>query len=235
MSQPLVVDQAWLAYRRAPDGRRHKRRHEKTWALQDVSLVVEPGEVLGLVGSNGSGKTTLLRLITGILKPDRGRVITPGRVCSLTDLNPGLDRDLAGSDHLLVSGVMYGLTRAEVRARREQILEFSGLKPEDLEKPVRMYSSGMLLRLVMSVAMHSDARVLVVDDLLGVSDEDFIARFVGRVEVMCASGCIVVIASHDHELIDSQCDRVARVGEGRIVSIEGPFTAAHPREGVLVG
>ena len=204
-------------------------------AVGGFELEVAPGEVFGLVGSNGSGKTTLLRLISGIFRPDKGRVVRPGRVCSITEINPGLDRDLPGRHHLLISGVIYGLTRAQVRARRDEILAFSGLKDEDLDKPLRMFSSGMLLRLQVAVAVHADPRVLVVDDLLAVSDEDFIARFVDRLEVMCAAGCIVVIASHDHELVDSQCDRVAHVVEGRIDSIDGPLYARKPKQGVLAG
>jgi ABC-type polysaccharide/polyol phosphate transport system ATPase subunit len=234
VSERLEVDHLWLAYRRTADGRRHHRA-QIGWALQDVSLVAHPGEVLGIVGSNGSGKTTLLRSMAGILKPDRGRVLTPGRVAALTELTIGMDRELSGRDFAMVCGVLYGLTRAQLRARRDAIVEFSGLKSDDLDKPMRMYSSGMLLRLVLSVALHTDPAVFVVDDLLGVGDEEFIKQFTDRLGAMCARGCIGVIASHDHALVESQCDRVVRIAEGKVAGFEEPVFAPAANQGSLAG
>ena len=223
MAKALEVEHLWQAYRR--DRRGPLRRATSQWALKDISVSAESGEMLGVIGANGSGKTTLLRSIAGILRPDRGRVSVAGRVASVTDLAPGLERDFSGREQILVTGVLFGLTRSEVRARQDDILGLSGLDRDDLEKPMRTYSAGMALRLAVAVALNSSPRLVLIDDVLAASDEDFLGRAFGRMDELRHDGSLAIIASHDLDLISSHCDRVVLLDQGSL-QFTGPPSAA---------
>ena len=223
MAEALEVEHLWQAYRR--DRRGPLRGSTLQWALKDISVSAESGEMLGVIGANGSGKTTLLRSIAGILRPDKGRVSVAGRVASVTDLAPGLERDFSGREQILVTGVLFGLTRSEVRARQDGILGLSGLDRDDLEKPMRTYSAGMALRLAVAVALNSSPRLVLIDDVLAASDEDFLGRAFGRMDELRRDGALVIIASHDLDLISSHCDRVVLLDHGS-VQFTGPPSAA---------
>src|ERR1700736_2182144 len=139
-------------------GRRDRRKD--LWAVRDVSLKLQRGESLGLVGRNGAGKTTTLRLLAGITRPTRGRVKTAGRIASLLNVGAGFHPELNGRENALLNGVILGLSRAEVRARYDAIVEFSGLEAAFMDTPVKHFSSGMFARLAFSVAVHVDPDVL---------------------------------------------------------------------------
>ena len=223
MARALEVEHLWQAYRR--DRRGRLRGATSQWALKDISFGAETGEMLGVIGANGSGKTTLLRSIAGILRPDKGRVSVAGRVASVTDLAPGLDRDFSGREHILITGVLFGLTRSEVRARQDDILTLSGLHRDDLEKPMRTYSAGMTLRLAVAVALNSSPKLVLIDDVLAAGDEDFLDRAFGRMDALRRDGALMIIASHDLDLISSHCDRVVLLDQGSL-QFTGPPSAA---------
>jgi ABC-type polysaccharide/polyol phosphate transport system ATPase subunit len=216
MTDTLVVDGLWEAYRkRTRLGWR--QRTGVTWALRDVHLAVPRGRALGIVGGNGSGKTTLLQVAAGVIAPTRGRVLTAGRVASLVDLSAGFHRDLTGHENLLIGGVLLGMTRAEIRARYDDIAGFSGLTADALGQPLAAYSAGMGLRLGFSLVAHSDPDVLLVDEVLAVGDERFQHQCVDRVAQLRSAGCAVMLVSHDLALVRAHCDEVAVLDAGEVV------------------
>jgi ABC-type polysaccharide/polyol phosphate transport system ATPase subunit len=217
----VVVDDLWQAYRVKTERGRRERGRQRRWALRGVTLRVGAGEAVGVVGRNGSGKTTLLRSIAGILHPDRGTVETVGGVASLVDLTAGIARDLTGRENLLITGVLLGMTRAEVRARSDGIADFAELDAAALEAPLYTYSSGMVLRLGFALVVHSRPAVLCIDEVLAVGDERFQQKCVRAVEELRAGGCAVVVASHDLELISANCDRLVVLDDGEVAFL-GP-------------
>jgi ABC-type polysaccharide/polyol phosphate transport system ATPase subunit len=223
MANALEVEHLWQAYRR--DRRGALSRARSRWALKDISFSAESGEMLGIIGANGSGKTTLLRSIAGVLRPDKGRVSVAGRVTSVTDLAPGLDRDFSGREQMLITGVLFGLTRSDLRARQDDILALSGLDPDDLEQPMRTYSQGMALRLAVAVALNSSPKVAIIDDVLAAGDEDFLGRAFGRMDKLRRDGALGIIASHDLDLVSAHCDRVVLLDQGSL-HFTGPPAAA---------
>jgi lipopolysaccharide transport system ATP-binding protein len=202
-----------------------RRRHDAVWALRDVTFDVAPGEMLGLIGANGSGKSTLLLCLAGVLRPSEGSYRTTGPVSSLIDLTAGLNRELTGRENILVSGVLSGLSRRDVRARLPTIVAFSGLDPEVIDSPLRTYSAGMGLRLAFSVIAHSDPALLLVDEVLAVGDEAFQVACLGRIDELRALGTAAVLVSHELDLVVARCDRVAVLEDGRIVFIGDPKSA----------
>jgi lipopolysaccharide transport system ATP-binding protein len=185
-------------------------------ALDDVSLQVQPGETLGLVGANGAGKSTLLKLIARVIAPTRGRVVTRGRVASLIELGVGFHPELTGSDNVRFAAAMLGMSTADLALRWDRIVDFAGIGPF-METPVKRYSSGMLARLGFSVAAHIDADILVVDEVLGVGDADFQRRSYDRLRELRRSGAAVLFVSHNLALVSQLCQRAVHLEGGRIV------------------
>src|SRR6266566_8474709 len=144
----------------------HRDRRADLWALRDLTLSVKRGESVGLVGRNGAGKTTTLRLLAGITRATKGQVRTRGRVASLLNVGAGFHPELTGRENVLLNGVILGLSRAEIRARYDAIVKFSGLDPAFMDTPVKHFSSGMYARLAFSVAVHVDPDILLVDEVL---------------------------------------------------------------------
>ncbi|HUK44585.1 MAG TPA: ABC transporter ATP-binding protein, partial [Gaiellaceae bacterium] len=144
----------------------------EVWALRDVSLEVEPGEAVGLIGRNGSGKTTLLRLVSGIFRPTEGHIAVGGRVGSLLELGAGFHPDFTGRENVYLNGSIHGLSRARIRELMDEIVSFAQLE-RSIDLPVRTYSSGMYMRLGFSIAAHIQADVLLLDEVFAVGDEEF--------------------------------------------------------------
>jgi ABC-type polysaccharide/polyol phosphate transport system ATPase subunit len=215
----IEIDALWQGYHGATV-RGWRRRGEPRWALRDVSLRVAPGECVGVIGGNGSGKTTLLQTVAGVILPLKGEVRVGGRIASLVDLSAGFHRELTGEENLLIGGVLLGVPRAEVKARWDDIVEFTGLSPEVLRSPLRTYSAGMGLRLGFSLVVHSLPDVLLVDEVLAVGDEDFRAKCMERVRDLQDGGCAVLLVSHDLDLVCETCDRAALLVNGE-VDLEG--------------
>jgi len=191
---------------------------ESIAAVRDVSFTVARGEAFGLIGSNGSGKSTLLKLVAGILRPDSGAVAVDGRVAALIELGAGFHPEISGRENVYINGAVLGLSRREVDARFESIVEFSGLA-DFIDEPVKTYSSGMYVRLGFAVAIHTDPDVLLVDEVLAVGDEAFSHRCLRKIEELLASGRTLLFVSHSLALMESVCDRVLWLegGEARLV------------------
>jgi len=202
-----------------------RRRGVATRALQGIDLTVPRGGALGVIGGNGSGKTTLLQVVAGVIHPTAGSVTVTGDVASLVDLSAGFHRDLTGNENLLIGGVLLGLSRADVRARRDEVVAFSGLPPEALDWPLSSYSAGMGLRLGFALVVHSDPDVLLVDEVLAVGDDAFQTQCVARVDELRAGGCAVILVSHDMDLVRAHCDEVAVLERGELAMVGAPAEA----------
>ncbi|MEY2433502.1 MAG: type transport system ATP-binding protein [Acidimicrobiaceae bacterium] len=220
----LEVEGLGEAYR-MKSRRGWRRRHDEVWAVRDLTFDVASGEMLGVIGANGSGKSTLLLCLAGVIRPSEGRLRVAGRVASLIDLTAGLHRELTGRENILVSGVLSGLSRREVRARLPEIVAFSGLDPDVLDSPLRTYSQGMGLRLAFAVVAHSDPVLLLIDEVLAVGDEEFQAACLRRVDELRVCGTAVVLVSHELDLVVARCDRVAVLEDGELVYLGDPKTA----------
>jgi lipopolysaccharide transport system ATP-binding protein len=222
----IEVDRLWAGYRLKT--RRGWRSKEVNWALHDVSLTVAPGESLGVIGSNGSGKSTLLQCMAGVVRPVEGSLRTYGKVASLVDLSAGFHRELTGRENTLIVGVMSGMSRAEVRATYDAILEFSGLEEQVMDAPMFTYSMGMQLRLGFSLLIHGNPRILLVDEVLAVGDESFQRKCLNKIEEMVHNGCCVVLVSHDMSLVQAQCKQAAVMDKGSLEFL-GPADQAVER------
>ena len=185
------------------------------WALRDVSLAIEPGEAVGLIGRNGSGKTTLLRLLAGIIRPTAGRVDVGGRVGSLLELGAGFHPDFTGRENVYLSGSIHGLKRHYVREQMDEIVAFAGLE-RFIDMPVRTYSSGMYMRLGFAVAAHLHADVLLLDEVFAVGDEGFQRRCFAKIFEFKQRGGTIVFVSHDAAAVERLCERAVLLREGRV-------------------
>jgi ABC-type polysaccharide/polyol phosphate transport system ATPase subunit len=189
-------------------------------ALRDVSLTVEPGEAVGLVGRNGSGKSTLLRIVAGIIKPTSGRVEVGGRIGSLLELGAGFHPDFSGRENVFLNGAIYGLKRAQIRERFDEIVAFAELE-DAIDRPVRTYSSGMYMRLGFAIAAHLDADILLLDEVFAVGDEAFQRKCFGKIFEFKQGGGTIVFVSHDATQVERLCERAVLLREGRL-DFDGP-------------
>jgi ABC-type polysaccharide/polyol phosphate transport system ATPase subunit len=194
---------------------RGRAQASEVWALRDVSLRIEPGEAVGLVGRNGSGKTTLLRLVSGIFRPTSGRVATAGRVGSLLELGAGFHPEFTGRDNVYLNGSIHGLSRARLRELMDEIVAFAELE-RFIDLPVRTYSSGMYMRLGFSVAAHIEADVLLLDEVFAVGDEDFQRKCFGKIHEFKRRGGTIVFVSHDAQAVERLCDRAILLKQGTL-------------------
>ena len=190
------------------------------WALRDVSVDVEPGEAVGLIGRNGSGKSTLLRLVAGIIRPTSGTIAVGGRIGSLLELGAGFHPDFSGRENVFLNGSMYGLRRAEIRERFDEIVSFAELE-DSIDRPVRTYSSGMYMRLGFAIAAHLDADVLLLDEVFAVGDEAFQRKCFGKIFEFKQRGGTIVFVSHDATQVERLCERAVLLRDGR-KEFDGP-------------
>ncbi|MFN7917447.1 MAG: ABC transporter ATP-binding protein [Vicinamibacterales bacterium] len=190
------------------------------WALRDVSFNITAGESVGLIGGNGAGKSTLLRLICGLGRPTSGQVDVRGRVAALLELGIGFNPHLTGRENLYVSAVLGGLRRREARLLFDEIVEFAELG-DFIDQPLRIYSSGMQMRLAFSVAIHVDPAVLIVDEGLSVGDAHFQQKCLDRIEQFRRAGKTLIMVSHDMATVRAFCTRAIWLRRGRLVS-DGP-------------
>jgi lipopolysaccharide transport system ATP-binding protein len=188
--------------------------------LRDVSFSVEPGRMAGLIGQNGAGKSTLLRLIGGVGRPDEGTVKATGRLGALLDLTTEFHADLTGRENVYVSGIIAGLTRAEVARRFDEIVAFSEIEAF-IDNPIRTYSTGMQMRLAFAVAAHSDPDIMLIDEVLAVGDIAFQRKCLDRIQQIKANGCAIILVSHEPTMVADLCDDVVWLRGGR-VQAHGP-------------
>lgn len=206
---------------------KNRNRYENRIVLDDISLTIKKGEAVGLVGHNGCGKSTLLKLMTRILYPEKGVVDVKGRVSSLIELGAGFHPDMSGRENIYTNASIFGLTKAEIDKRLDDIIEFSELE-EFIDNPVRTYSSGMYMRLAFSVAINVDADVLLIDEILAVGDANFQAKCFNKLQQIKASGTTIVIVSHSLGQIEAFCDRSIWINKGKIVA-DGLPRDIHPQ------
>lgn len=185
-------------------------------ALTDVSLRVEQGETLGLIGGNGSGKSTLLKCIARILRPESGTIRTRGRISALLEVGSGFHPELTGRENVFLSGAIHGLNRKKVSSLFDEIVAFAGVE-DFIDEPVKNYSSGMYVRLGFSTAVAVRPDVLLADEILAVGDLDFQAKCLARIEDMRKQGTTIVFVSHDLRRVAQLCSRVAWLDHGKIV------------------
>jgi ABC-type polysaccharide/polyol phosphate transport system ATPase subunit len=209
-------------FRRAVGGkiRSDQGSYVSVIALRDISLTLGDGDRLGLVGRNGAGKSTLLRVLAGIYEPLSGRTWIDGTVASLTDITMGMDLELSGYENIVLRGVFLGLQVKQAKQLIPEIEAFTELG-EFLSLPLRTYSSGMLLRLAFAVTTAVVPEILIMDEMIGAGDAAFVEKAKTRLNQMITQSRILVIASHDSEIIRRFCNRAALMDAGRITSL-GP-------------
>jgi len=209
----LTHDRNWTLKATVLNG--HRTRYEEFWALRDLTLEVDHGDTFGIIGGNGSGKSTLLKVLAGILRPDEGRASVDGRLSALLELGAGFHPELTGRENVYLNGAILGFTSREIRRRFDDIVSFAELD-RFIDEPVRNYSSGMYVRLGFSVAIHAEPEVLLVDEVLAVGDLSFQKRCLERFARLKAEGRTIVVVSHDLDMVDRLCDRVAWIQNGNL-------------------
>lgn len=214
----------WARLRRKPDPFERVgslveagKRGQVVWALRDVSLDVEPGQVVGIIGRNGAGKSTLLKILSRVTAPSVGLVRMKGRIGSLLEVGTGFHPELTGRENIFLNGAMLGMRRAEIRGRLEEIVEFAEVG-EYLDTPVKRYSSGMYVRLAFSVAAHLEPEILLVDEVLAVGDVMFQRKCIGKMSDVAHGGRTVLFVSHNMGSIARLCTNAVLIEGGRIVT-----------------
>ena len=194
--------------------RASERTDTLPWALKDINFSLKRGENLGIIGRNGAGKSTLLKILSGVTPPTEGDYRVEGRVFPMIELQAGINPDLTGRDNIMLLGAVAGFSTREISKRYRSIAEFSELE-EWLDRPVRMYSSGMQARLAFSVAIHADADVLLIDEVLGVGDYRFRKKCIDRLEHMrLARNTSIIFVSHNPYQVQRLCDKVLMLDKG---------------------
>lgn len=231
MSEPIIdLDNVSVRYRlakhRTPSFKeyaihwmRGSLTYHELWALKDVSLEIERGATIGIVGRNGAGKSTLLKVLSGILKPIEGSAIVRGRVAPILELGTGFDFELSGLENLRLNALLLGQSNKAIEESTDEIIEFSGLG-EFIHSPIRSYSSGMMARLGFSIASAFDPDILILDEILAVGDTGFQMKCEQRLTELRSSGTTVLMVSHA-SAINNYCDRCIWLNEGRVVA-DGP-------------
>jgi ABC-type polysaccharide/polyol phosphate transport system ATPase subunit len=200
---------------------RSLRPDELVKAVDDVSLEVEPGTTLGLVGRNGSGKSTLLKLIAGIAKPTAGTVSVRGKISALIELGAGFHPEISGRENVFINGIMLGLSKKEIASKFDEIVKFADLE-NFIDAPVKTYSSGMFMRLGFSIAINVNPDVLLVDEILAVGDAAFIPKCLDRIDDFRRRKKTIVFVSHDLTMVGKICDKVAWMKDGQLKMLGEP-------------
>ena len=195
-------------------------KFEEFYALKNVSLTVEKGDVYGLVGLNGSGKSTLLKVVAGVLKPTTGTAVVRGAIAPLIELGAGFDMDLTARENIYLNGAVLGLETAFIDSKFDEIVEFSELR-EFLDVPLKNYSSGMVARIAFAIATVTKPDVLIADEILSVGDVPFQKKCEQRMKELMGGGTTVLIVSHSIDQIERLCNKVAWLDHGRI-KMDGP-------------
>jgi lipopolysaccharide transport system ATP-binding protein len=219
------LQRAWARFRGKPDPfakvgvvndreRKASEGDDYAWALKDISLDINQGEIVGIIGRNGAGKSTLLKLLSRVTAPTSGRILTKGRIASLLEVGTGFHPELTGRENIYLNGAILGMRKNEINRKLGEIVEFSGCA-KYIDTPVKRYSSGMTVRLGFAVAAHLDCEILVVDEVLAVGDGDFQKKCIGRMQHMQGDGRTVLFVSHQMSMITALCKRgiVLKYGE----------------------
>ncbi len=196
-----------------------KAGKEEFWALKDINFEVEKGEAIGIIGANGAGKSTLLKILTGITPPTTGEIKMRGKIASLLEVGTGFHPELTGRENIFLNGAILGMTKKEISAKFNDIVEFSGIE-KFIDTPVKRYSSGMYVRLAFSVAAHMEPDILLVDEVLAVGDTEFQKKCLGKMdEVTRAAGRTILFVSHNMSAIQILCQKTILLEQGKIKMI----------------
>ncbi|MGH7866291.1 MAG: ABC transporter ATP-binding protein [Candidatus Dormibacteraceae bacterium] len=230
MAGTIVLDEVHKRYRIYKERYRslkeiviHRRlgEWEDRWVLRGISLTVPQGTTLGLIGPNGAGKSTALKLMAKILTPDRGEVHINGRLSALIELGAGFQMEYTGRENIYLNASLLGLSRAETKAKFDDIVAFAELE-DFIDVPVRTYSSGMYMRLGFSVAIHVDPEVLLIDEILAVGDESFQRKCFGWLRSFQNRGGTIVMVSHSMSMMQELCSQVAWIEQGDLRQLGKP-------------
>lgn len=195
-----------------------KKKKEEFWALKDVSFSVKKGEVVGLIGSNGAGKSTLLKVVSGVMKPTKGKVTVNGVISPMIELGAGFDSELTARENIFLNGAILGYSKEFLESKFEEIVEFSELR-NFLDVPVKNFSSGMTAKLAFSIATIVNPEILIVDEILSVGDIKFQEKSKNKMLEMIKGGTTVLYVSHSLDSIKQLCDRVIWLEHGKIVKM----------------
>jgi ABC-2 type transport system ATP-binding protein len=230
MSAPAIrVESLWKNFRvyhernrniKATVLRGRRARFEEFWALRDVGFTVDHGATVGVIGSNGSGKTTLLKCLTGIYEPERGAVHIDGNIAALLELGAGFHPELSGAENIYLNGSIMGMSKREIDAKFDSIVEFAGLE-QFIDTPVKNFSSGMVVRLGFSIATHVEPEVLLIDEILAVGDQAFQRKSTEKIEQFRREGRTILVVSHSLGLVQQLCDTVVWLEKGQL-KMTGP-------------
>jgi len=193
-------------------------------ALKGIDLVIDEGESVAILGLNGSGKSTLLKLISGVMRPDGGEVLTRGRVAGLIEVGAGFHPELSGRENVFLNAAILGMSRKEIESRYEEIVAFSEIE-EFIDQEVKHYSSGMFMRLAFSVAIHVELDILLVDEILSVGDAPFREKCRLKFQELIAQNKTLVVVSHDMEMVRELCTRGVVINKGEVL-YDGPVEGA---------
>ncbi|GGW60214.1 lipopolysaccharide transport system ATP-binding protein [Winogradskyella epiphytica] len=198
-----------------------KADSEYVWALRDINFEVKQGEVLGIIGKNGAGKSTLLKILSRVTIPTTGEIKTKGRIASLLEVGTGFHPELTGRENIYLNGAILGMTKAEIKSKEAEIIEFSGCE-RYIDTPVKRYSSGMRVRLAFAVAAFLEPDILVIDEVLAVGDAEFQKKAIGKMQdISRGDGRTVLFVSHNMVSILNLCSRVICMEHGKIIA-DGP-------------
>lgn len=197
--------------------RTQKGASEFVWALKDINFEINQGEVLGIIGRNGAGKSTLLKLLSRTTLPSTGEIKIKGRIASLLEVGTGFHPDLSGRDNIFLNGAILGMTKAEIKNRFDEIVDFSGVE-RYIDTPVKRYSSGMYVRLAFAVAAHLDPEILIVDEVLAVGDAEFQKKCLGKMKDVSGQGRTVLFVSHNMPSIRALCSSIIVMEKGHILA-----------------
>jgi len=198
-----------------------KNTYKEFYALNDVSFEVKRGSTIGLIGKNGSGKSTLLKMINRTMFPDKGKITINGKIASLIELGAGFHPELSGRENIYNNATIFGFSKEEIDKRLPEIIEFSELE-EFIDNTLRTYSSGMYARLAFSVAIHVDADILLVDEILGVGDINFQSKCANKIYEMKRNGTTIILVTHDMSTIDRLCDYAVWLDHGKKIAEGSP-------------
>ena len=190
---------------------------EEFWALKDINLEIRQGEKVGIIGRNGAGKSTLLKILSRITEPTTGSVKIKGRIASLLEVGTGFHPELSGRENIYLNGAILGMTKAEIKRKFDEIVEFSGVE-KFLDTPVKRYSSGMYVRLAFAVAAHLESEILLIDEVLAVGDAEFQKKCLGKMDDVAKQGRTVIFVSHNMGAIRQLCERGIILQKGLIES-----------------
>ena len=197
--------------------RRSGSRYSDFWAVRDVSFQVERGTTFGLIGHNGSGKSTLLKMLAGIYRPTSGSIEAHGRISALLELGAGFHTELSGRENVYLNGAILGLSRKQIDDSMDEIVNFAGIG-DFIDSPVKVYSSGMYVRLGFSIAVTTRPEILVVDEIIAVGDEEFQRKCFDYLYELRRQGTTIVIVSHSLSVVADLCDQGVWLDHGRMIA-----------------